>query len=77
MNGPYTDVKDDLRAKKGGREMGWSEACRTILTIGATNARVGDLADPVHDITGRLMEEEHLPKRIHLKSRTKRKKSDE
>jgi hypothetical protein len=41
----------------------------TILFVLGLTARLDELADQRHDSVGLALEEEHLPKRIHLPGR--------
>ena len=43
----------------------------TVLFALGMADRLADVADPSHDSAGRELEEEHLPKRIHLPRRKK------
>ncbi len=43
----------------------------SILFVLGLNSRLMDLADANHDIIGRSLEEENLPKRIRLPTKTK------
>ena len=38
----------------------------SVLFVLSMTERLRDLVDSVHDLTGRQLEEENLPKRIHL-----------
>ena len=41
----------------------------TVLFVLGLHGRLGELADLSHDVAGRLLDEDHLPKRIRLKTR--------
>lgn len=45
----------------------------TVLFVLGLANRLGELADVRHDSTGLALDEQHLPKRIHLPSRAQKK----
>lgn len=44
----------------------------SVLFVLGLTARLADLADSTHDLLGRSLEEEHLPKRIRLPASKKK-----
>ena len=48
-----------------------------VLFVLGMTTRLSDLVDAVHDLTGRQLEEEKLPKRVRLPSNKKRATDDE
>ncbi|MDP2193569.1 MAG: hypothetical protein Q8K36_03480 [Alphaproteobacteria bacterium] len=53
------------RIEKGDPSVSMGRYATVLFVLGMTE-RLGDLVDSVHDLVGRRLEEEHLPKRIHL-----------
>ena len=54
-----------LKIEKGKASVSIGRYASVLFVLGMTE-RLGDLADSIHDLTGRQLEEERLPKRIHL-----------
>ncbi|MDA8576124.1 hypothetical protein N9L24_03665 [Candidatus Marinamargulisbacteria bacterium] len=54
-----------IRIEKGDPSVSMGRYASVLFVLGMTE-RLGDLVDSVHDLTGRQLEEENLPKRIHL-----------
>lgn len=54
-----------LKIEKGNSSVSIGKYASVLFVLGMTE-RLGDLVDSVHDLTGRRLEEENLPKRIHL-----------
>lgn len=53
------------RIEKGEPSVSIGKYASVLFVLGMTE-RLGDLVDSVHDLTGRQLEEESLPKRVHL-----------
>ena len=53
------------RIEKGEASVSIGKYASVLFVLGMTE-RLGDLVDSVHDLTGRQLEEENLPKRVHL-----------
>jgi len=49
----------------------------SVLFVLGMTERLGDLADAAHDLTGRQLEEERLPKRVRIPKSTNDRGSDE
>ena len=56
------------RIEKGEPSVSIGKYASVLFVLGMTE-RLGDLVDSVHDLTGRRLEEENLPKRVHLPKR--------
>ena len=54
-----------IRIEKGDPSVSMGRYASVLFVLGMTE-RLGDLVDSVHDLTGRQLEEENLPKRVHL-----------
>ena len=54
-----------LKIEKGDPSVSMGRYASVLFVFGMTE-RLGDLVDSVHDLMGRRLEEENLPKRIHL-----------
>lgn len=54
-----------VRVEKGDPGVSLGIYATVLFVLGLVD-RLGDVADPAEDETGRLLEEEHLPERIHL-----------
>lgn len=57
-----------LKIEKGEPSVSLGGYASVLFVLGMTE-RLGDLVDSVHDLTGRRLEDENLPKRIHLPKR--------
>ena len=53
------------RIEKGRPSVSIGKYASVLFVLGMTE-RLGDLVDSVYDLTGRQLEEENLPKRVHL-----------
>lgn len=56
------------KIEKGDPATSFGNYAAVLFVLGMTN-RISDLVDANHDLTGRQLEEENLPKRIRLKRR--------
>ena len=63
------------KVEKGSPSVSIGIYASVLFVLGMVD-RIGELADPVHDETGRWLEQERLPERIHLKSRPRRRKNE-
>ena len=54
-----------LKIEKGDSSVSMGGYASVLFVLGMTE-RLGDLVDSVHDLTGRQLEDENLPKRVHL-----------
>lgn len=60
------------KVEKGDPSVSLGNYSAVLFVLGMAE-RLGNLADPAEDETGRRLEEERLPKRIHLKSKAHKK----
>lgn len=58
------------KIEKGDPSVSLGRYAAVLFVLGLTE-RLADLADANHDVIGRMLEEENLPKRIRLSSRRK------
>lgn len=54
-----------LKIEKGDPSVSMGRYVSVLFVLGMTE-RLEDLVDSKHDLLGRRLEEEHLPKRVHL-----------
>lgn len=54
-----------MRIEKGDPSVSMGRYASVLFVLGMTE-RLSDLVDSAHDLTGRRLEEESLPKRVHL-----------
>ena len=54
------------KIEKGSATVSMGGYASVLFVLGMTD-RLNDLVDANHDLTGRILEEEHLPKRVRLR----------
>jgi transcriptional regulator with XRE-family HTH domain len=54
-----------LKIEQGSPSVSMGGYAAVLFVLGLTE-RIGNLADSIYDLTGRQLEDENLPKRIHL-----------
>ncbi len=59
------------KIEKGDPTTSFGNYATVLFALGMT-ARISDLVDANHDLTGRQLEEENLPKRIRIKTKKKK-----
>lgn len=59
-----------VKIEQGDASVGMASYAGVIFALGMIE-RLSDLVDARHDLTGRALEEEHLPKRVRLPSKDK------
>ena len=59
-----------VKIEKGDASVGMASYAGVIFALGMIE-RLSDLVDARHDLTGRALEEEHLPKRVRIPSKDK------
>ncbi len=72
----YLSRATTSRIEKGDPTVSMSGYASVLFVLGMTE-RLSDLADAVHDLTGRQLEEEKLPQRVRLPKNTERRGDDE
>jgi len=64
------DICDARRRRRITIQLMAERAGISRATVGGMTERLGDLADAVHDLTGRQLEEERLPRRVRIPKNT-------
>lgn len=59
------------KIEKGDPATSFGNYAAILFSLGMTN-RISDLVDANHDLTGRQLEEENLPKRVRLKTKKRK-----